>query len=44
MEEDRGDREERGDDDMGPENDLGNIPPDPNKGWEPGNIRGEGFA
>ena len=43
-EEDSGEREERGADDMGPGNDLGNIPPEPNKGWEPGNIRGEGFA
>ena len=43
-EEDSGESEERGEEDMGPGNDLGNIPPEPNKGWEPGNIKGDGFA
>ena len=43
-EEDSGESEERGEDDMGPGKDLGNIPPEPNKGWEPGNIKGDGFV
>ena len=41
-EEHSGDRGERGEG-PGPGNVLGNIP-EPNKGWEPGNMSGEGFV